>query len=425
MLHPFSFAAHHQSSHSKLLIESELLMCHTGNTAQCTCVVTVPCNTTVHTSWSQEALDVSLLSAYSMIANADTVSFQPHACAAGKKLPDMTACFAGVVQHFDWVSSAGAASCAQLLQSGSPSPHVPSKLDSQAFKEHPRLLFCKAWCLHEAAKLHLPLEARCLDLANLETHTTAASDAWTSTSPGDDQPAAGNHAGILHDLRSFMDDWCASFHEMLLEATAAGQLEAADRVKLLDAVDGRLWHFMTCCLLTSVPVGLPANARQTAQQLMQAVCQLAGIAANSITTDPHMQSHVSGGSQGQQPEAEGPDKPASSSLLVPRHTVHGNAFVDAFLAPQAATEGGDGMVAGDQQLALFDEAYHWHTGRPLEPTYLGELSQDFAPRLTGLCASLPANQWCYMFVLQPAQSTPLHIVISAVLAVCAKTAQFS
>ncbi|KAL3133315.1 putative ATP-dependent RNA helicase ddx60 [Trebouxia sp. C0009 RCD-2024] len=282
----------------------------------------------------------------------------------------------GVVQHFDWVSSAGAASCAQLLQSGSPSPHVPSKLDSQAFKEHPRLLFCKAWCLHEAAKLHLPLEARCLDLANLETHTTAASDAWTSTSPGDDQPAAGNHAGILHDLRSFMDDWCASFHEMLLEATAAGQLEAADRVKLLDAVDGRLWHFMTCCLLTSVPVGLPANARQTAQQLMQAVCQLAGIAANSITTDPHMQSHVSGGSQGQQPEAEGPDKPASSSLLVPRHTVHGNAFVDAFLAPQAATEGGDGMVAGDQQLALFDEAYHWHTGRPLEPTYLGETGED-------------------------------------------------
>lgn len=239
------------------------------------------------------------------------------------------------------------------------------------------LLFCQAWCLHEAAKL-LPLQARCLDLVQLERHTLATSDAGMTTgaspTPGYDQQAAGNHASILDSLKTFIHDWCAGFQEKFLEATAAGELEAADQVRLLDAVDGRLWHFMTCCLLAAAPVGLPARAVQTAEQLMQAVCQLAGIADDSITMGPVMHSHISSDGQSQQAGAEDPGTPTSGSPVC-THTVHGNAFVDAFLGPPAASGGVDGKVAGDDRLALFNEAYHWHTGRPLEPTYLGELSQ--------------------------------------------------
>lgn len=250
--------------------------------------------------------------------------------------------------------------------------------------------------MHEAAKLHIPLQERCLDLELQEQvlNTEMASDAANNTnaSPNPrEQQAAQTPSGTLHQLQAFMSKWCASFQEMLLEATAAGQLEEADQVNLLDVVDGRLWHFMACCLLASAPVGLPASALQTAQQLMQAVCQQAGIATDSITLDTSMHCPVSSSSQSQQEEAESPAT-SSCSSLVRRHNVHGNAFVDAFLGPQAVQEGCDNMVADDEQVALFDEGYHWHTGRPLEPTYLGE-RYGLASPLATCCSQL------YMFVL--------------------------
>ena len=177
-----------------------------------------------------------------------------------------------------------------------------------------------------------------------------------------------------------MSAWCTSFQKHLLEAKAADALAEADQAQLLDAVDGRLWHFMTCCLLTAAPIGLPASALQTAQNLMQALCRLAGFPADSITLSTARQHHVSKDMQSRQQGAEGL---GTSSSLFCRHHVHGNAFVDAFLGSKAASEVCAGVAAGDE-LALFDEAYHWHSGRPLEPTYLGEC---YALPLSPICCS--------------------------------------
>ena len=280
--------------------------------------------------------------------------------------------FAGALQHLGWVSCAGAWSCACLLKSS-----LPPALWHDAFHasdKTPTLLFCKAWCLHEASKLHLSLEQRCLNLEQLEKALHAEDVASAAKSKISADPitqrcrAAKKHSSVLDQLQTFITVWSTSFQKHLVEATAASTLREADQVQLLDAVDGRLWHFMTCCLLTAAPVGLPACVLQTAQQLMQAVCHLADFPADSIPLSTARQHQVSNNTQSQQEEAEGPD---TSSSLGCRHSVRGNVFVDAFLGTQAASEVCDGMAAGDE-LALFDEAYHWHTGRPLEPTYLGE-----------------------------------------------------
>ena len=288
--------------------------------------------------------------------------------------------FAGALQHFGWVSCAGARACASLLKSSlAPAPRQDA---SHASDETPTLLFCKAWCLHEAAKLHLPLGQRCLNLEQLEKAlqlqdvATEAKSNTCATLTTQQHQAAKKHSSVLDQLQAFMSVWCTSFQEMLLEATTASALNVEDQVQLPDAVDGRLWQFMTCCLLTAAPVGLPASALQTAQQLMQAVCHLAGIPADSIALSTAKQQQVSSDAQSQQQEAKSLSKGSSLSC---GHSVHGNAFVDTFLGPQAACGEGDDVAAGDEQLALFGEAYHWHSGRPLEPTYLGECYDPIAP----------------------------------------------
>lgn len=189
------------------------------------------------------------------------------------------------------------------------------------------------------------------------------------------QEAAMPHA-MTQNADAFIRDWCAVFRQLHLQASSSGQISPDDRTQLLDCLDGRLWHFMACCLQTHRPIGLAAVAVQEAQALMDAVCQLANVAEAPLCT-------TAAGS----PRASPPPQPthlpstlaapvASSSVL--QCSVGQNSLVEAFLGPQTAQA--SSAAAADlspdaAQLTTFNDAYHWHTGRAIEPTYLGETAE--------------------------------------------------
>ena len=249
-------------------------------------------------------------------------------------------------------------------------------------------MLCKAWCLHQAAKACLPLESRCLDLERLECwpdtecepdQQPSASQVERASAEGSQdfkaaqgqQWAAQDQSFIRGHLHAFSNQWCAILGQLLSQAQSADQLQEADHASLLDALDGRLWHFTACCVHNSRPVGLPADAIQSAQLMMSAICQLAGIPTidSSITATDRPSTPSAGNSSLQWTVISN-----RSSL---HHSIQGNTLVDAFLGPQASVAEPDSDSApAAVQLAAFDEAYHWHTGRPIEPTYLGETAES-------------------------------------------------
>ena len=311
----------------------------------------------------------------------------------------------GVLQSFTWVTSAGSWACAQLLKPNLTTPTLPDLTNCKT----PALLFCNAWCLHEAAKAHLFLEDRCFDLKQLEqtldSGATLSLDA-ASTPDADSTPQSCQSSDAYQGLRPFIISWCRILCELLVQKSASMQPSAASRAELADAVDGRLWHFMTCCLLTATPPGLPGAALQHAQQLMHAICQLAGLPAQAhiIFLDTWRLSESS-----HHPQQQSSNSPEAAGALLLTHNVHGNAFVDAFLGPQADPgqhQKQDLLPIGStevQAAADFDEAYHWHTGRPLEPTYLGK-SICYSQQSDSL-QSVSASKFTTISVLQLLTST--------------------
>ena len=165
------------------------------------------------------------------------------------------------------------------------------------------LLLCKAWCLHHVAKTQLPLEQRCLDLEGFEsllqggaasTQLSAPDQAAKSTtqdscysnklSAKHAQRAVHSQSKMATQLQHFMDQWCGVFAQLLTDAASASEMHMADRAGLLDVLDGRLWHLMACCLTASADTGLSADALESAQLLMNKICQLAGVNKADIST---------------------------------------------------------------------------------------------------------------------------------------------
>ena len=322
--------------------------------------------------------------------------------------------YAGILQTFEWLSSAGAWACAQLLKSTSASSQSSSLSASLYSDRTATLLFCNAWCLHEAAKAHIPLEDRCLDLELLEQsmHSRTAktldvdiSASASATSIPEQQTTSQPSADAYKALLPFMDCWCSSVHKLLVQEVLSGQLDETDQLRLADIVDGRLWHVMACSLLTATPVGLAPTALQTAAQLMHAICQLADVSPQSAVLFTSMQRPSAVAKDTQQQTIKVVDQ-SSPLQLVLRHSVHHNSFVDAFLGPQPAHEQGQELQSDDGSIvAVFGEAYHWHTGRPLEPTYLGEcghLIWDCA----ACCRQGQRRCNAFMRFLLPQRSTP-------------------
>ena len=303
-------------------------------------------------------------------------------------LPSSCSAAAATVSRFGWVSAAGMWSCAHLLKASSSAlaPSASATMQKGDSASH-TLLLCTAWCLQQVAKAHLPLEGRCQDLERLESLVPAQS-----------------HSAVKSQLQAFMDQWCAVFEQLLTQPEPADQLLETDQASLLDVMDGRLWHFMACCLLASRPVGLPAEAIQTAQLMMNSICQVAGVPTTVISTAENCPLSFSGPKEDQQLT----ETVSAPNKLNARHSVYGNRLVDAFLGPQPAAELDSGAAAAAAQVASFDDAYHWHTGARLEPTYLGETAET---RIIDLWRNASLEQMALCSLLPPGRRARLQETI--------------
>jgi len=273
------------------------------------------------------------------------------------------------------------------------------------------LLLCKAWCLHHVAKTQLPLESRCLDLEGVErmlqgraasTQHSAPDQAAKPTTEGScysnklsakhAQQAAHSQSKMAAQLQRFMDQWCGVLAQLLTDAASAGEMHMADRAGLLDVLDGRLWHFMACCLVASADTGLSADALEITQSLMNRICQLAGASVADISTTASHHPSALTCLQLQDPSRL---TGTATDLNQSGHGMCNNSLVEAFLGPQEAVEAVCEAAPAAVEVTAFDDAYHWHTGKPLEPTYLGETAESKTLALWRN-ASLDQMARCYL-----------------------------
>ena len=284
------------------------------------------------------------------------------------------------------------------------------------------LLLCKAWCLHHVAKAQLPLESRCLDLEGFErllqggaastTHSAPDQAAKPTTEedclqirPVAKQQAAHSQSTMAAQLQHFMDQWCGVFAQLLTDATSAGEMHMADRAGLLDVLDGRLWHLMACCLVASADTGLSADLLQSAQLLMNRICQLAGGNQADISiTASHRPSALT------YLQLQDPSRTTGTTtdLNQPEHSMCNNSLVEAFLGPQEAVKTVCGAVPAAVEVTAFDDAYHWHSGKPLEPTYLGETAES---RTVALWKNASLDRMARCYLLPPGKRARLEGII--------------
>jgi len=300
--------------------------------------------------------------------------------------------------------------CAHLLQATA-SAATSSAGASGSWDRSLALLLCKAWCLHHVAKTQLPLESRCLDLEGVErmlqgraasTQHSAPDQAAKPTTEGScysnklsakhAQQAAHSQSKMAAQLQRFMDQWCGVLAQLLTDAASAGEMHMADRAGLLDVLDGRLWHFMACCLVASADTGLSADALEITQSLMNRICQLAGASVADISTTASHHPSALTCLQLQDPSRL---TGTATDLNQSGHGMCNNSLVEAFLGPQEAVEAVCEAAPAAVEVTAFDDAYHWHTGKPLEPTYLGETAESKTLALWRN-ASLDQMARCYL-----------------------------
>lgn len=267
--------------------------------------------------------------------------------------------FAGM----SWATVAGIKACAHLLQQAvTAQPEPPPSL---GINKPALLRVCWAWCLHRAACGLLPIEQRSLDLERLEA--TAAASATPAPVPS-------------LELNTFIGQWCAMVDQLPIGAMSRVPPTNSDLASVLDLFDGRLWHFMFQCVSTHRPTGLPPLALQDAEALMHAVGDAAGVAVAdiaeviSIPWAPVVPVSAAAGSLNRSaghPEFEAQRSAAFEAQL----RTQGNPLVDAFLGPQVHAQHAEVVTKTTEELHAFKDAYHWHTGQAIEPSYLGETRQ--------------------------------------------------
>ncbi len=328
---------------------------------------------------------------------------------------------AGVLSNYDWVSAAGMWTCAHMLQATA-SAATSSPGASGFWDPSLALLLCKAWCLHHVAKTQLPLESRCLDLEGFESllqggaastdHSApdqaakpTTEDSCYSNRPSAKQQEAHGQSTKAAQLQRFMDQWCGVFAQLLTDAASASEMHMADRAGLLDALDGRLWHLMACCLVASADTGLSADALQSAQLLMNRICQLAGANVVHISTTASHHPSALACHQLQDPSRL---TDTTADVNQPENSMCNNSLVEAFLGPQEAVKTVCGAVPAAVEVTAFDDAYHWHTGKPLEPTYLGETAES---KTLALWKNASLDQMARCYLLPPGKRSRLQGII--------------
>ena len=268
------------------------------------------------------------------------------------------------------VGASGAKACAHLLQRAL-AMHPGSSTSPDMARIGAVLRMCWAWCLQQAACGVLPLEQRSLDLESLEAAAAA---------PAGRPARAADTPFVQHDtlpdsdsddterpvpdvgLMIFISQWCRVVDKLLSGELAPST--SSDKASLLDLFDGRLWHFMFHCVSINKPTGLSPQALASAQGLMHAICHAAGIAAADISRFAVPLPAVGA------PAAVGAYRPVGPPPT--QHRIQGNPLVDAFIGRQPGVQQPEVEAPAAWEQYVFDDAYHWHTGRPIDPAYIGE-----------------------------------------------------
>lgn len=212
---------------------------------------------------------------------------------------------------------------------------------------------------------------------------TIAGAVW----PADSEEADSLQAQPNPSLATFMQCWCCIVNSLLRSATSTGSMTDTDAAHLPDLWDGRMWHFMMKCISLAQPTGLSPQALQSAQLLMHAIGQAAGTSQSSVdeviastpsAREPHGNLSCAAATQRH-------DKPAASApadKADAEYHIQGNALVDAFLgqqqqqSPESDDEQSEAVPRAAEELRVFHDTYHWHSGLPIEPSYIGETSTD-------------------------------------------------
>lgn len=160
-----------------------------------------------------------------------------------------------------------------------------------------------------------------------------------------------------------------------------------DAAHLPDLWDGRMWHFMVKCISLAQPTGLSSQALQSAQRLMHAIGQAAGTSESSVdeviasTTSVHEpHGNLSCAAATQRHDKAAASAPADKADA--EYHIQGNALVDAFLGQQQQQPSkcddlqSEAVPRAAEELRVFHDTYHWHSGLPIEPSYIGETSTD-------------------------------------------------
>ena len=290
------------------------------------------------------------------------------------------ACHAGHAGTIPWAIRAGMEACAHLLQQAAAAADQP---ESSSGPVNPAamatlLRMCWAWCLHKAACSVLPLEQRCLDLERLEAAgaaPAAAAPLFNAIGNMQEGPLPGresNDADIPYpvpspELSIFIGQWCAVVDQLPVGGKPGAVPTNSDLASLLDVFDGRLWHFIFHCVSTHRSIGLPSSAICSAESLMHAVCKAAGVAAADTAMAISIPSASASSAAGSLDGSEG-HSPTQLSI-------QGNPLIDAFLGPPRGAQQAEVDTQAAGELRAFTENYHWHTGQPIEPSYLGETRQ--------------------------------------------------
>ena len=148
-----------------------------------------------------------------------------------------------------------------------------------------------------------------------------------------------------------------------------------------------MWHFMMKCISLAQPTGLSPQALQSAQLLMHAISQAAGTSQSSVDEviastpsahEPH--GNLSCAAATEWHDTAAVSMPADKADV--EYHIQGNALVDAFLGQQQQKpsqcddQQSETIPVAAEDLRVFHDTYHWHSGLPIEPSYIGETSTD-------------------------------------------------
>lgn len=198
-------------------------------------------------------------------------------------------------------------------------------------------------------------------------------------------------------LASFISQWCR-----LVEVLSSGDRLSQDNcITLLNVFDGRLWHFMLHCASMSKPTGLSLRTLRVAEGMMRDICQAAGVAEAEVSA-------AIASLMADTPSVAAEPR-ASTNRPCIHHRVAGNPLVDALLGRPDTAAPGIGLALATEELRVFRDTYHWHSGRPIEPAYIGE---TWAASLQARYAGADLSTMARCPALREAQRRRLQAVLT-------------